>query len=105
MTDPGKAWVATLHARDGFSYRLAVLLAVRKRPEKQAGCGSWGFATRPSSYSFAGIGTTPPFLRLVTGHRDFAEGRVSTRLVEKLIAGMPAQNPPEPGKAEGVRLS
>lgn len=105
MTDPGNACVAILHARDWFSYRLAALLTVCKRPEKQAGCGSWGFATRPSSYSFAGIGTTLPFLRFVMGHRDFAEGRVSTRLVEKLIAEMPAQNPPEPGKAEGVRLS
>ena len=39
-------------------------------------------------FSVSGIGTTLPFLEFVMQHPDFASAKVSTRLVEDLIAQM-----------------
>ncbi len=41
-------------------------------------------------FEIGGIGTTVPFLHFVMDHKDFAAGRINTRLVEELIASMPA---------------
>ncbi|MDE3077957.1 MAG: acetyl-CoA carboxylase biotin carboxylase subunit, partial [Chloroflexota bacterium] len=39
-------------------------------------------------FSISGIETTVPFLRFVVSHPDFAEGKVNTQLVEKLVQQM-----------------
>jgi acetyl-CoA carboxylase biotin carboxylase subunit len=40
-------------------------------------------------FSIVGVGTTIAFLRFVMAHREFAEGKVNTHLVEDLISQMP----------------
>jgi acetyl-CoA carboxylase biotin carboxylase subunit len=39
-------------------------------------------------FSVEGVGTTLPFLRFALGHPDFVAGRVSTALVDRMIAEM-----------------
>jgi acetyl-CoA carboxylase biotin carboxylase subunit len=44
-------------------------------------------------FSVEGVGTTLPFLRFALGHPDFTAGRVSTTLVDRMIAEMAAPPP------------